>query len=138
MCFSATRRYTNCDRTADVDRPAAHLTRSNTHRQRLAGKTDSGPGHQLNDSTTAFHFDSGGIAWIDTDDRPLSADPQVQVQTAVVDRECQHAKCFRPVRGQNDAIATGLQPGEASLHEVDAACHRRQVYAFGRGAALDV
>ena len=32
------------------------------------------------------------------DDRPLSTDPPVQVQTAVVDRECQHAKCFRPVR----------------------------------------
>ena len=60
------------------------------------------------------------------------------MQTTVVDRKCQHAKCFRPVRGQNKAIATGLQPGETPLHEVDTARHGREVYAFGRGAALDV
>lgn len=61
-------------------------TKQDFIRQRSAGKSDSGPGHQLNDSTTAFHFDSGSIAWIHTDDHALSADPQVQVQTAVVDR----------------------------------------------------
>ena len=32
------------------------------------------------------------IAWIHTDDHTLPADPQVQVQTAVVDRDRQHAK----------------------------------------------
>jgi hypothetical protein len=42
-----------------------------------AGKSDCGPGHQLNDSTAAFHFDSGGVAWIHADDHALSADPQV-------------------------------------------------------------
>ena len=52
-----------------------------------AGKSDGGARHQLNHSTTALHFDSGsGVAWIHTDDHALSADPQVQVQTTVVDR----------------------------------------------------
>ena len=87
----------------------------------------------------AFHLDpGGGIAWIDTDDHTLPADPQVQVQTAVVDRDRKHTKRFRPVRGQDDAVGPGLQPGEAALHQVDGAGHGRQVDALGRGAALDV
>src|SRR3954462_15097471 len=93
-----------------------------------AREPDGGAGHQLNDTTMAFHLDpGGGIAWIDTDDHTLPADPQVQVQTAVVDRDRKHAKRFRPVRGQDDAIRSGFQTGEASLHEIDCACHRRQV-----------
>jgi hypothetical protein len=52
---------------------------------RSARKSDSGPGHQLNNSTTAFHFDAGSIARIHTDDHTLPADPQVQVRAAVVD-----------------------------------------------------
>jgi hypothetical protein len=53
--------------------------RGKSNEQWSAGESDSGPGHQLDDSTTAFHFDSAGVAWIHTDDRPLSTDPQVQV-----------------------------------------------------------
>jgi hypothetical protein len=39
------------------------------------GKSDGGSGHQLNDTTVAFHFDPGGVAWIHTDDHTLPADP---------------------------------------------------------------
>ena len=34
----------------------------------------------------AFDVDSAGAAWLRADDHALAADPQVQVQTAVVDR----------------------------------------------------
>ena len=41
------------------------------------------------------------------------------MKTPIEDRERKHAKCFRPVRGENDAISAGLQPGEAPLHPDD-------------------
>ena len=42
------------------------------------------------------------------------------------------------MRGQDAAIGAGFQPGEAPLHEVDAAGHGSEVDAFGGGSALDV
>src|SRR6188472_2971724 len=103
---------------------------TDSRRLRSAREPDSGPGHQLNDPTMALHFHSGGIAWVHADDHALSADPQVQVQTPVVDRECQHTKRFRPMRRQDDAVGPGLHPGEAALHQVDTAGHGREVYTF--------
>ncbi|MGO8940711.1 MAG: hypothetical protein ACLQLO_27590, partial [Mycobacterium sp.] len=38
-------------------------------------KPDSASGHQLNDATTAFHFDSARIPWIQADHHTLSAHP---------------------------------------------------------------
>ena len=37
------------------------------------------------------------------------------------------------MRGEDDPIGTGFQPGEAPLHEVDAAGHGREVNAFVGG-----
>ena len=43
--------------------------------QPSAWESDGRAGHQLNDSTVAFHLDPGGVAWIHTDDHALPADP---------------------------------------------------------------
>ena len=89
------------------------------------GKSDGGAGRQLNDATTAFHFDSVRVAWIHADDRALATDAEMQMKTPIEDRECKHTKCFRPVRGENNATSASLYPNEAPLHEVDAARHGR-------------
>src|SRR6516225_10776263 len=86
----------------------------------------------------ALHLDSAGPPGIYADDHALATDPQMQVQTAVVKRDGQLAECFWPVRVEDDAAAPGLHSGEATLHEVDTAGHRRQVNAFRRCATLDV
>lgn len=40
-----------------------------------AGESNGRAGHQLNDSTVAFHLDPRGVARIHTDDDALPADP---------------------------------------------------------------
>ena len=52
------------------------------------GESDSASGRKSLDATTAFHVDAASAPGIHADYRTLATDPQVQVQSTVVNRKC--------------------------------------------------
>ena len=67
-----------------------------------------------------------------------AADPNHDVEPAVVEPAAEDPKLLRPLRVETQHAAACLQAGETSLQEVDAARHRGQVNAFRGRATLHV
>ena len=67
--------------------PRAHASTSHVRGLGQSGEPDGASRCQPFPYSTAFDFDALNVARIHADDRAFSADAQVQMKTAVVDRE---------------------------------------------------
>src|SRR5207344_2216212 len=84
------------------------------------------------------HPDRRELARAAADKSGVVHDGQCDNVVAVENGELERAETLGPVGVEPQDIVAGFHACEASLQHVDGSCHRGQVYALGRRAALDV
>ena len=85
-----------------------------THRTSLA-QTDRAPRFQSNYLVTTRDLDRALISRARADLNTPAADRQPQLVSSIDDRKFQDAERFRPLRAEDEAIATSFQSGETAL-----------------------